>query len=197
MGGAGVSGGDARVRRLTHEADGEVTSEHARLRGPLIAAPLRVFANPDTVRPSFDAMHERLGRNYTQIGVPKAERLAALNLDLLLTPTEAAHGCTVPVGIPTFGEWRPRSTRPCLNASDPTRMSHGASLPSGRALVQAPGAPRAHPATHTRASVPQVALREDAAPRLVTNHACRCVSCVGANRSRGFKPAARAWCRRR
>src|SRR5262245_47207601 len=87
---------------LMRELDGEVIREHEALSGPLIATRLRIFANRDTIRPSFEAMHERLARNYTQIGVPKAERSAGLNVEVLLTPEEAAHGCVVPVGIPTF-----------------------------------------------------------------------------------------------
>ncbi|HKU41285.1 MAG TPA: DnaJ domain-containing protein [Polyangiales bacterium] len=83
---------------LLREADGEVLAEQ----DAAIATQLRVFANRDTIRPSFEAMHERFARNYTQIGVPKAERPAGLNLDVLLTPAQAAHGCVVPVGIPTF-----------------------------------------------------------------------------------------------
>ncbi|HKP56817.1 MAG TPA: DnaJ domain-containing protein [Polyangiales bacterium] len=87
---------------LMREVDGEVIGEHEALSGPLLATRLRIFANQDTIRPSFEAMHERLARNYTQIGVPKAERPAGLNVEVLLTPAEAAHGCVVPVGIPTF-----------------------------------------------------------------------------------------------
>ena len=98
---------DGRRRReydedLVREVDGELISEHESQCGPLIATRLRIFANRDTIRPSFEAMHERLARNYTQIGVPKAERPAGLNVEVLLTPAEAAHGCVVPVGIPTF-----------------------------------------------------------------------------------------------
>jgi molecular chaperone DnaJ len=87
---------------LTREADGELIGEHENLASPLTAARLRIFANRDTIRPSFEAMHERLARNYTQIGVPKAERLAGLNVDVLLMPAQAAKGCMVPIGIPTF-----------------------------------------------------------------------------------------------
>src|SRR3954471_20676519 len=98
---------DGRCRRdydddLMREADGEVVCEHESLSGPLIATPLRIFANRDTIRPSFEAMYERMRRNFTQAGVPKAERPEGLNLDVFLTPATAAHGCMVPVGIPTF-----------------------------------------------------------------------------------------------
>jgi DnaJ-class molecular chaperone len=98
---------DGQCRRdydddLLREADGEVVSEHESLSGPLIATSLRVFANRDTIRPSFEAMYERTRRNFTHAGVPKAERPEGLNLDVFLTPVQAAHGCMVPVGIPTF-----------------------------------------------------------------------------------------------
>ncbi len=72
------------------------------LSGPLIATRLRIFAHRDTIRPSFEAMYERTLRNFTHLGVPKSERAEGLNLDVFLTPAEAAHGCMVPVGIPTF-----------------------------------------------------------------------------------------------
>jgi DnaJ-class molecular chaperone len=98
---------DGQCRRdydddLLREADRVVISEHESLNGPLIATQLRIFANRDTIRPSFEAMYERMLRNFTHLGVPKAERPGALNLDVFLTPSEAAHGCMVPVVVPTF-----------------------------------------------------------------------------------------------
>lgn len=52
--------------------------------------------------PSFDALHERLLRNFTGLGIPKSERLEALNFEVLLTPGEASRGCVVPIEVPAF-----------------------------------------------------------------------------------------------
>jgi DnaJ-class molecular chaperone len=92
-------GYDEELRR---ESDGDpISVRHSRAE-PFVAESLRVFANRESIQPSFEAMYERLLRNYTGIGVPKAERLEGLNLVVRLSPAAAAHGCTVPVWVPTF-----------------------------------------------------------------------------------------------
>jgi molecular chaperone DnaJ len=63
--------------------------------------PLTVLGRPDTIRPSFGAMYERSMRN-SGIGVPTSRRLEALNVEVLLTPEEAAGGCVLPVCVPAF-----------------------------------------------------------------------------------------------
>jgi len=70
--------------------------------GPLIREPVTILGNPEAVRPSFEAMWDRMVRNFTGIGVPKSERLESLNFELLLTPDEAYRGCVIPVGVPVF-----------------------------------------------------------------------------------------------
>jgi molecular chaperone DnaJ len=65
-------------------------------------APVSVFSAAESIRPSFEAMYDRFRRNFTGIGVPKSERLEALNIEVLLTPEEARHGCGLPIGIPVF-----------------------------------------------------------------------------------------------
>ena len=98
---------DPRRRReydedLRRESDGEpIGGRHSRAE-PIVAESLRVFANPESIQPSFEAMYDRLLRNYTGIGVPKAERLEGLKLEVRLPPDAAARGCSVPVGVPTF-----------------------------------------------------------------------------------------------
>jgi DnaJ-class molecular chaperone len=52
------------------------------------------------VGPSFGALVERLFRNVTGVGVPKAARPAGLTFEVLLTPDEAARGVEVPIGVP-------------------------------------------------------------------------------------------------
>jgi DnaJ-class molecular chaperone len=64
------------------------------------AAPVSLLAEPHAVRPSFDALAERLFRNFTGVGVPKAERAEGLTFEVLLTPDEAARGVEVPIGVP-------------------------------------------------------------------------------------------------
>jgi hypothetical protein len=45
---------------------------------PLVPEPLSIFRSFETVHPSFDELFERFLRNFTGIGIPKAERVAAL-----------------------------------------------------------------------------------------------------------------------
>lgn len=65
-------------------------------------APTSILRHPETVHPSFEEVHERFLRNVTGLHVPKAERPVALEVEVLLTRDEAAAGCDVPIGVPTF-----------------------------------------------------------------------------------------------
>ena len=69
---------------------------------PLI--PERRFALRDflTIQPSFDALQARLLRNFTGVGVPKGERLEALNVEICLAPEEARRGGIMHLGVPVF-----------------------------------------------------------------------------------------------
>lgn len=69
---------------------------------PLVPEPLSILRSFETVRPSFDEMIERFLRNFTGIGIPKAERLEDLNLEVILSPDEAAQGGLAPIGVPSF-----------------------------------------------------------------------------------------------
>jgi molecular chaperone DnaJ len=69
---------------------------------PLVPEPLSIFRSFETVHPSFDELFERFLRNFTGIGIPKAERVAALNLEVILSPDEAAQGGLAPIGVPSF-----------------------------------------------------------------------------------------------
>ena len=69
---------------------------------PLVPEPLSIFRSFETVHPSFDELFERFPRNFTGIGIPKAERVAALNLEVILSPDEAAQGGLAPIGVPCF-----------------------------------------------------------------------------------------------
>ncbi|HEU4342726.1 MAG TPA: DnaJ domain-containing protein [Candidatus Binatia bacterium] len=69
---------------------------------PLIPEPISLLRDFQTIRPSFDALFERFIRNFTGDDVPKGERLQSLNVEVMLSPEEAARGLTVPVGVPVF-----------------------------------------------------------------------------------------------
>jgi molecular chaperone DnaJ len=63
-------------------------------------APRSLLAEPHAVRPSFDALVDRLFRNFTGIRVPKSERPEGLTFEIILTPDEAMRGVEVPIGVP-------------------------------------------------------------------------------------------------
>jgi molecular chaperone DnaJ len=69
---------------------------------PLVRERLSILRSFETVRPSFDEMIERFLRNFTGIGIPKGERIEDLNLEVILSPDEAAQGGMAPIGVPTF-----------------------------------------------------------------------------------------------
>lgn len=69
---------------------------------PLIPRRRSVLRDFETIRPGFEPLFERFVRNFTGENIPKAERLEALNVELLLSPEEAAGGVTVPVDVPVF-----------------------------------------------------------------------------------------------
>jgi molecular chaperone DnaJ len=64
--------------------------------------PISIVADAETIHPSFEEVHTRFARNFTGLHVPKAERPVALEVEVLLTSAEAAAGCDVPIGVPTF-----------------------------------------------------------------------------------------------
>lgn len=72
---------------------------------PLVAEPMvddvvSIFGDVSSVRPSFDELRDRFHRNFTGLGVPKAERPQALDFELILTPDEAERGGVLPLGLP-------------------------------------------------------------------------------------------------
>jgi molecular chaperone DnaJ len=64
--------------------------------------PVSLSGHPEMVRPSFEALVERLFRNFTELDAPTAERPEGLTVEVLLTPEEAARGVVVPIGVPRF-----------------------------------------------------------------------------------------------
>jgi molecular chaperone DnaJ len=70
--------------------------------------PQSIFANTHAVHPSFEGLADRLLRNFTGWGVPKAEKPEALSVEVILTPEEAASGGVLSIGIPV-----PEACRAC------------------------------------------------------------------------------------
>jgi hypothetical protein len=58
----------------------------------------------ETIRPSFDALFDRVLRNFTGIEVPKGERIEDLNIEVVLSPLEAARGVVAPIGVPVSAQ---------------------------------------------------------------------------------------------
>jgi molecular chaperone DnaJ len=69
---------------------------------PLIPESRSVLRDFETIRPSFEPLFERFLRNFTGLGIPKGERLEDLNVEVVLSPDEAAQGISVPLSIPVF-----------------------------------------------------------------------------------------------
>jgi hypothetical protein len=67
---------------------------------PLFPEPIPVALGPGTVEPSSDRLYEHLLRNL--LGLPKAPRAEALNIDIVLSPHEAQVGTGLPLSIPSF-----------------------------------------------------------------------------------------------
>lgn len=67
---------------------------------PWRAEPVSLLAEAGSVRPSFEAHVERLVRNLTGMGVPKAERPEGLTFEVILRPDEALRGVEVPLAVP-------------------------------------------------------------------------------------------------
>ena len=73
-------------------------------RSPTIprAEPLSLFqdfhAPQSEIRRAFDVW----SRNFTHVGVPKAERLKPLDLDVILSPEEAERGTKVSISVPVL-----------------------------------------------------------------------------------------------
>ena len=70
--------------------------------GVVPRAPIAILESPEAIHPSFAEVRDRFLRNFTGLHIPKAERIEPLDLEVLLTRDEAASGCVVPVGVPTF-----------------------------------------------------------------------------------------------
>jgi len=89
--------GFSQAERLEHERrEGRYRPE------PLVPQPMSVLHDFQTIRPSFDELFGRILRNFTGLEVPKGERIEDLNIEVILSPLEAARGAVAPIGISGF-----------------------------------------------------------------------------------------------
>ena len=68
----------------------------------LVPQAMSLLHDFQTIRPSFEPLFERFLRNFTGERVPKSEQLESLNVEVILSPEEAARGVAVPIGVPVF-----------------------------------------------------------------------------------------------
>lgn len=93
---------DRELRRARPPVAAVPASSGVRDPEPLISEPVPIEGLTDSVRPSFDALLDRLARNFSPLEPRKAEREEPLNFELILTPEEAERGSLVPFEVPVF-----------------------------------------------------------------------------------------------
>jgi DnaJ-class molecular chaperone len=64
--------------------------------------PVSILEDFRSFSPSFDALDERLLRNFTGVGAAKSEHEEALNIEVVLDPDEARTGALLPLEVPVF-----------------------------------------------------------------------------------------------
>jgi DnaJ-class molecular chaperone len=87
--------------RLDVAPDTIVFSEEAPAE-PLAPDPVSLRHGFQHVHPSAEALLDRLMHNMLRERAPKGERVEALNMELVLSPAEAARGGDVRLGVPVF-----------------------------------------------------------------------------------------------
>jgi molecular chaperone DnaJ len=96
---------------------------------------LSILSDPAGVWPSFEALHDRFFRNFTGAGVPKAERIEGLDMDLILTVEEARRGLVLQVRVPasrdcpTCGGIGWQWAFPCLDCEGRGTVEHEETVP--------------------------------------------------------------------
>ena len=108
----GILSDPEKRKSYTHELERDEIGIHSRpetifsrprpTAEPLVPEPMSVLRDFETMRPSFAPLFDRFVRNFTGEEIPKGERLKGLNVEVILSPDEAARGITVPVGVPIF-----------------------------------------------------------------------------------------------
>lgn len=69
---------------------------------PLVPEPVSIMRDFLSISQPIDSLFERIFRNFTHAGVPKAERPEGLTMELILNPEEALAGGRVPISIPVL-----------------------------------------------------------------------------------------------
>lgn len=69
---------------------------------PIVPEPVSIMRDFLSVSEPIDALFERIFRNFTHAGVPKAERPESLTMELILDPEVAMAGGMVPISIPVL-----------------------------------------------------------------------------------------------
>jgi len=97
----------ARYDRWLHRVEPALrparpTSSVGRGAEPLVSEPVTSRGRPGKIRPSLDALMDRLVENLVGVDLPEAEQPEPLDYALILTDEEASQGGRVPVEVPVF-----------------------------------------------------------------------------------------------
>jgi hypothetical protein len=68
----------------------------------IFGQPYSVLRDGHSVHPSFEELLDRLRRNFTGHGIPKAEREESLTVELLMDPEQVRDATVLPIGIPVL-----------------------------------------------------------------------------------------------
>jgi DnaJ-class molecular chaperone len=77
-------------------------SEHAVDPEPLVSEPVPLTGEAELVRPSYEALLDRILRNFAGEAASKAEQPEPLNFELILSTREAARGVVIPFEVPAL-----------------------------------------------------------------------------------------------
>jgi hypothetical protein len=94
---------------------------------PLVGEPISILDQPETVRPSFAALYDRIMQDFTRIGVPKSEHTVGFDIGVILSPREAIDGATLRLVLPTVQDC-PNcgglggTLKPCLMCDDAGKL---------------------------------------------------------------------------
>lgn len=69
---------------------------------PTVPEPMPVLRGFATICPPFEEILERVLRNFSRVGVPLEEPVKSFNVQVILSPTEAARGGMAFITIPVF-----------------------------------------------------------------------------------------------
>jgi hypothetical protein len=93
---------DRELRRTSRHERFVPVNQRAVEPEPLISEPVPVEGQPELVRPSYEALVDRLARNFAELGVPKSEHEEPLNFELILSGEEAERGVLIPFHVPVL-----------------------------------------------------------------------------------------------